>query len=682
MLRALVLALVVVAGCKDRHADDSAAVSWQCQLAEGSDPDFANQLGCESDFEILASVPADASIPGATSVKTVIDRSDNGALYFQNSKRYCIHWDFASTHLSGDGLPIVAALSQFNLTEYYSPDRRFVLGAVSHYEGPDKWVYEISPYDTADAEMVAYAYRIIAANMWNGEQLYFHPTSASVDAIVPDLPSDVQVITSNELYEGVDYQPLNLGTTTGLLSFHTAAEVEGGYTPFRELVVLDTVPNDISIVAGIITSDYQTPLAHINVLSVNRGTPNMALRGAQELAELQALDGKWVELTVGAFDWEIHEITADEAEAWWEQHRPEPLVVSPMDFSATELTDNVDIIDLDNYSLSEAIQMSIPKFGAKATNYAVMEEAVSRGSDIPIQPGFAIPMFYYNQFMEDNGLWDRIRELMASEEWSDPSYRDEALLAFKDELRAAPMRPEVVALITNKCLAMFPGEYARFRSSTNSEDLGAFTGAGLYNSETGQPLLGGSDNDSIEWAVKKVWSQVWNPRAYEEREYFGMNHLDVGMALLVHPNFPDEEANGVAITNNPYDSTGLEPAFYVNAQYGDADIVSPQPGETPDAYLHYYYYPGQPIVFIQHSSLIPEGETVLTTTQSYELAEALDTIHNLFMPAYGSDGGWYALDVEWKFDDKYTPGDPALFIKQARPFPGWSTDATGGCVPE
>jgi hypothetical protein len=38
--------------------------------------------------------------------------------------------------------------------------------------------------------------------------------------------------------------------------------------------------------------------------------------------------------------------------------------------------------------------------------------------------------------------------------------------------------------------------------------------------------------------MKKVWSQVWNPRAYEEREYFSMNHLAVGMALLVHANFP------------------------------------------------------------------------------------------------------------------------------------------------
>lgn len=666
----------------DPQPEDTSQPAWACVIPSGEDPDYAQQLGCLADFEALASQPADASIPGATSVKTVIDRVDDNALYFQNSQRYCIHWEFASAHLSGDGLPIVSDLGTFNNIEYYSPDRRFLLGALSYYEGPAKWVYEISPYDTADEEMIAEAYRKIAENIWIGEELAFHPTSESVERVAALLPEDVKIVTTDELYEGVDYQPLNLGTTTGLLTFRSAEEVDGEYTSYRELTVLDAVPNDISIVAGIVTAEFQTPLAHINVLSVNRGTPNMALRDAQNHPEFQALEGKWVELTVGAFDWSIKEITVEEADAWWEANKPEPLSVQPMDLTVTELRELDQIIDLEASELGDAISANIPVFGAKATNYAALMTAAAQGEPIPIQPGFAIPMYYYEQFMSDNGLWDEIYALMADERWSDPSWRSDALEDFKDELRDQPMRAEVVEMIREKAEEMFPGESARFRSSTNSEDLGKFTGAGLYNSETGDPTIDGDDDDSIEWAVKKVWSQVWNPRAYEERDYYSMNHLDVGMALLVHANFPDEEANGVAITNNPYDTTGLEPAFYVNAQIDGNDIVTPDPGVYPDAYLHYYYYTGQPIVYIQHSTLIDEGETVLTTAESYELAVALDAIHSFFLEAYGSDGDWYAMDVEWKFDDKYTPGEPSLWIKQARPYPGWSTDATGGCVSE
>lgn len=682
------LAALALAACNpDKDGDSpepahSGDAGWECLIPEGSDPDYAQQLGCLADFEALASEPADASIPGATSVKTVIDRLDGDALYFQNSQRYCVHWEFASEHLSGDGLPIVPELGLFNATEYYSPDRRFLLGAVSYYEGPGRWVYEISPYDTADAEMIARAHELIAAGLWNGEELAFHPTSEAVQAVAADLPASVPIVTTDELYAGVDYQPLNLGTTTGLLSFRTAEEVDGEYTSYRELVVLDEVPNDISIVAGIITAEFQTPLAHINVLSVNRGTPNMGLRDADTHATLRALEGKWVRLTVGAFDWSIEEITAEEADLWWEENKPEPLTVQPLDTSVTDLRDLDEIIDLDSAELGDAISANIPVFGAKATNYAALREAAAQGEPVPIQPGFAVPMYYYDQFMTDNGLWERARELMADPQWSDPSFRAEALEDFKDELRDAPMRAEVVELIRARAEELFPGESARFRSSTNAEDLGKFTGAGLYNSETGDPTIEGDGDDSIEWAVKKVWSQVWNTRAYEEREYYSMNHLDVGMALLVHANFPEEEANGVAITNNPYDTSGLEPAFYVNAQLGGEDVVTPDPGVLPDSYLHYYYYTGQPIVYIQHSTLVEEGETVLSTAQSYELAVALDAIHAFFLEAYGSDGDWYAMDVEWKFDDKYTPGEPALWIKQARPFPGWSSDATGGCSTE
>ena len=48
--------------------------------------------------------------------------------------RYPIHWEFARAHLSGNGKPFVDELAQFNTTEYTSPERRFVLGAVTHYE--------------------------------------------------------------------------------------------------------------------------------------------------------------------------------------------------------------------------------------------------------------------------------------------------------------------------------------------------------------------------------------------------------------------------------------------------------------------------------------------------------------------------------------------------------------------
>ena len=448
--------------------------AWDCLLESTEAPDFADQLGCMEDFGLLASAPLDASIPGARSSKTVVDRVDGDRLYFTNSNRYPLHYDFASTFLSGDGLPIVPDLTTFNASEYTAPDRRFLLGAVSHYEGPDVMVYELAPYDSADADMITTAFRQIRDNAWFGDALFFHPTSEAISAVAEDLPDDIAVITTEELFADTVYQPLNLGTAMGQLSFRTVQEVED-YVNYREIVVLDGVPNDISIVAGPITSEFQTPLAHINVLAQNRGTPNMALRDAWDTPALRELEGKWVALTVEAQDWSIREVTEEEADAWFEARRPEPLEVTPMDLSVDGVWNCEDILDPE-LDLGDAIAQRVPAFGGKATNMAALRGI---GDPVPAPRCLGVPVAPYNQHMEDNGLWLFYDELTEREGWGDPQQRAQMLEELQDAIKAAPVDPDLLALLVEQIDSEFDGIRMRFRSSTNAEDLGNFTGAGL-----------------------------------------------------------------------------------------------------------------------------------------------------------------------------------------------------------
>lgn len=648
--------------------EDVVLVEWPCVLPSDTESDFAQQVGCQADFDQLASLPLDASIPGARSVKTVVDQIDGNNLYFMNSVKYPIHWEFASAHLSGNGLPIVPDLGSFNLTEYYSPDRRFLLGAVTYYEGPDVWAYEIAPYDSASADMVETAFDLIRDNAWFGPALAFHPSSKNIeDTIVPELPADIPVVTTNELFAGIDYQPLNLGSSVGTLAFYAADDLRDAYVNPCEIVVLDAVPNDISITAGIITEEFQTPLAHINVLSQNRGTPNMGLRGAFDDATLRGFETKWVRLTVDAFDWSIEEVTAEEGIAACEASKPEPLEAQPMDLSVQQITDAEDILDLENLWLGDALDAAIPAFGGKATHFGGL---VHIGPQVPVPDGFAVPMYFYDQFMTENGFYDDIEALMADKRFqTDPAYRAEELEALQIRMIAAPLDPAFQNALLDKLYAEYPDTPMRFRSSTNAEDLGSFTGAGLYTSMTGDPS---DPTRPVDIAVKTVWASVWGPRAYEERDWYGIDHRMVGMALLSHRSFPDEDANGVAITANIFDTTGLEPGFYVNVQAGDESVVLPEPGNTTDQFIYYFDSPGQPIVYLGHSNLVPEGETVLSTEQVYTLGTALDAIHDYFLPVYGTDGGFYGMDTEFKFD-VVEEGQPAqLFMKQARPYPGWN----------
>jgi len=660
-LRIQLLLCVALAAC----SAESGSRSWECVLPQGSAPDFSAEIGCQADFKLLASVPLDASIPGALSVKTIIDRDDGDRLYFQNSVKYKIHWEFASAHLSGDGKPIVPPLSQFNQTEYYSPTRRFVSGAVTYYEGPGVWTYEIAPYDTADAEMIEAAYNAIVAATYFGEELYFHPSSENVAVEAKKLPASVKVISTEELYEGIDYQALNLGEAVGRLRFFTAKDLETQYPTFRDIVVLDHVPNDISVVMGIITAEFQTPLSHINVLSQNRGTPNMALRGADQDKALSALRDKWVRLKVGALDYSIAEVTKAEADTWWDAHKPSAVQVPSVDLTVTDLRDIEKVLD-PTLSLGDGLDKAIPAFGGKASHYAAVAQI---GGSVPMPKAFAVPVHFYFQFMAQNKFDERVKQLLADKTFQDdPAARDKQLAALRADMLVAPVDAAFESQLTAKLKADYPGTRMRFRSSTNAEDLDGFTGAGLYTSLSGEP---GDPERPVLDAVRGVWASVWYFRAFEERSYRSIDHEAVGMALLCHRSFPDEEANGVALTQNPFDTSGLEPGFYVNVQYGEASVVKPDPGVTTDQFIYHYYSPGQPIVFISHSSLIPEGTTVLTKKQTYELGQGLAAIHSHFQPLYGATPGeWYAMDVEFKFDGEL--GEvPALYFKQARPHPGW-----------
>ncbi len=641
-----------------------------CAIEEGDEPDFLNMIGCEGDFRTLASAPLDTSIPGATSLKTVIDRADADTLYFQNSDKYPIHWDFASAHLSGDGRPIVPGLSQFNATEYYSPNRRFVSGAITRYEGPGLWAYEVAPYDKADAEMIRWAYQKIAESSPFGDELYFHPTSQAIGKEAENLPDSVKVITTDELYEDIDYQPLNYGASIGRLVFLTAEELETQYVGFRDIVVLDRVPNDISVTSGIITEDFQTPLSHINVLSQNRGTPNMGLRGAYAGDDLRRFEGKWVKLDVGPFEYSVSDATSDEADAWWEEHKPARVSVPSWDLETKELRDIEDMLDLESHDLGEALALAIPAFGGKASHYGAFPHMDNE--KMPFPKAFAVPIFYYWQFMKQNGLLDQVTQMLADRRFQDdPATRDRRLDELREAMMKAPVDPEFEAALLNKLNSDYPGIRMRFRSSTNAEDLEGFTGAGLYTSKSGDPKEPGS----VLGAVRTVWASVWSFRAFEERSYRNIDHETVGMALLVHNSFPYEEANGVAITANPFDPSGMEPGFYINVQLGGASVVQPEPGMTTDQFVYQFDFPGQPIVFIAHSSLVPKGTTVLTTAQSHKLGIALKEIHEFFYPLYGKDPNeWYAMDTEFKFDqpiDADPTGEPVLFVKQARPYPGW-----------
>jgi phosphoenolpyruvate synthase/pyruvate phosphate dikinase len=181
----------------------------------------------------------------------------------------------------------------------------------------------------------------------------------------------------------------------------------------------------------------------------------------------------------------------------------------------------------------------------------------------------------------------------------------------------------------------------------------------LYDSFTHRP-----DEGELSKTVKQVWASLWNFRAYDERDFHRIDHLSAAMGVLVHPNFDDEIANGVAVTKNPYDPNW--PGFYVNVQVGESLVTNPDPSATPDELLisaigEHGEYETQ---HIRHSTLTQDGKPVLSAEQVATLTTALETIQERFKVVYekqGDDG--FAMDVEFKFG-----AGGGLVVKQARPW--------------
>jgi len=681
LLGLVVLAGGALLGCSssDANSAPTAVVEKACkiepsQITDGTaSTQYLEQIDCAADFRALGSEPIDASIPGARSVKVILDTADSNHQYFQNSVLYKIHYDFAATHLSGNGLPVVPSLAEFNTSQYYKPDRRFVLGAVTYYDGPKIWALEFAPYDTASAAMMESLYRSVKSHAFFGPALKLHPTSDAVALEAAKLPKDIQLVTTDELYRGNDYQPLVLSTGVGRLRFETIASIEEAAISYTDIVVVDDAPNDIPVVEGLISQDFQTPLSHVNVLSANRKTPNMGLRGAMSNPTLRSLEGKLVSLTVGALGYDVHEVSEDEAEDFWEAHKPTPVTLPKVDLSNTELKDIGDVTPEPEAggSLRESIKNAVLSYGGKAAQYSVL----SRTPGVPIEKAFAIPVYWYYEFMERNGLFDKLAALEADKAFqSDSAVRFEKLSAFQADVQAGTISPDLEHALMAKIESDYPNHVIRFRTSTNSEDLDGFPCAGCYDSAKGDPKKG---VDDVLDAIKFTYSTVWKFRTFEERAYYSVDHHSVGMALLVHNNFPDEfeKANGVAITANPFDESGLEPAFYNNVQFGGkVEVVAPPAGTTSDQILYFFDNPNQPITYLAHSNIISADTTVLSRQQVHSLGVALDAIHQRFSAAYGpaaGNNGFYAMDIEFKFSNEADPSKPAtLYVKQARPYPG------------
>tara|TARA_B110000211_G_scaffold230887_1_gene291343 strand:- start:337 stop:4713 length:4377 start_codon:yes stop_codon:yes gene_type:complete len=566
-------------------------------------------------------------------------------IYFINSNTYSIHASF----WSGIGASVTGDDSSGEIV--FNPNTIHPNGVIGSYS------FNFSFGDAYDFEASQRTYELLIANMpfVQNNMNHFIGQSSENNHInnyaEGFVDSRIDVVLETDVFAEIDYIPFHEAEGYGFFRhMQDLSETPGS----RDIVLYDALPNSLPRVGGIITSVIQTPLSHVNLRAIQDNVPNAYIADPLSNNLISSLLGNYIYYKVENEQYEIREATLTEVNDWYEDLRPTEPQIPIRDLSITE------IVPLDDIEF----EMSA-SFGAKCANVATMRSFGFPEGTIP--DGFGIPFYYYDEFMQFNNFYQEAQVLIDNPVFqNDINFRIERLKDFRRDIKDAPM-PQWMLDDLQEMHDDFPeGTAVRCRSSTNNEDLPGFSGAGLYTSKT-QYL----DEGHISKSIKQVYASMWNFRAYEERDFYRIDHFVAAMGVLCHPNFQDEQSNGVGISIDPIYDT--EETFYLNTQVGESLITNPDPNSVPEEILLYRDpTQGGGYLVLRLSNLVSPGELVMDQIYLDQMRDYLTVIHDEFAILYdvvGAEG--FGMDIEYK-----VTAQDQLAIKQARPWVSFWADIT------
>jgi pyruvate phosphate dikinase-like enzyme len=625
------------------------------------------------------------------SAKYMIPARDDARLptLFMDANRFEMHFQFMAVAFPSlfPGLDTL----EYEKLILDPANREFFAGMVIEYSLADgKRLYGYAVWDqqtdiasTIDCEQFQQVHQVLLEN--------FAPSPL---AAIPATSFQKEVLATCGLptydpLEALEYEPYTQGVGYGTVRRYTLAELEQATVSaeygWQDILLLEEAPLDIeTVISGAVTGTRQGELSHLNVRSASRNTPNCYVKNAHGV--LSYWEGKLVRMECGALSLNVEEATLAEAEAWWEKLRPEPVEVPSANVT---WTDFANLLELSTTSAQDRAY-GLSRYGSKGTNLATLYQRIDAALRLD---GFLVPFHYYDTFMQSN-TWsvdlgngaetlsfaDTVDRYLSDTTFrSDGALRRKRLEALTDAMKQTPCDSILLEALSSQIQAVFASDQVmvRFRSSSNAEDSLQFNGAGLYNStsacladelddDTTGPSLCDPDKTNerdLCRGLNRVWSSLWDMKAFEEREWYGIDHRNVAMAILVNTRTKDEQANIVAFTGNP--TSKDDDRYVISAQLGEFDVVSSAPGMWPEKNL-LTLEDGEvtEILRVTGSSELAKGEYVLSDNELRTLGSALWQIRQDYPidtppPAEGS----LLLDTEWKIKS-----DGQLIIKQVRPF--------------
>jgi len=473
---------------------------------------------------------------------------DPNVVFFQDSRRYEYHFDFATEHLDPFLGMTQAGVDQVTM---YARGQEAVLGAVilppTWGKTFNEYGIQLTRYDAYTKEEAARWFSVVKAAIVADPaiQAWYFPTYEQLtvaqqnrdwfaDQGMP-IGSTAQWAEGNTAYAD--------GWAVGPLRFVEGGRIQSAFArgdlATSDLLLTDGVPADVPPLAGIMTLRAATPNSHVAILCRSKGIPFVHLAMDPDVAKAQAFVGRRVYLSVigqstgGGMGIEILDVNDMEPD----------LVASLLSLKDAPA---VQIQPMRTYgglcADTEGLTPNhIPFFGGKASNYGVLRRAIP--DNCPRAMAFSFDL--WNAFLDQvpTGGSTTLRQRIAERLASYTQYPPSDMEALSSELAAirnlftdtrastfsTSLRQGVLDAL--EAFGFDPKQNIRFRSSTNVEDSDRFTGAGLYDSYSGcladdldADDAGPCTCDPVEAkergvfrAVRKVFASFYNDNALLER---------------------------------------------------------------------------------------------------------------------------------------------------------------------
>lgn len=294
--------------------------------------------------------------------------------------------------------------------------------------------------------------------------------------------------------------------------------------------------------------------------------------------------------------------------------------------------------------------------GNKAANIAELKNAVN----LPAPDGFVITISAFDEFIEHNGLGEKIRAAAKDNEFSKKKLNELRALIMDSEMPASI--EAAIGSAVRKVLDKH-GKSISFavRSSAEEED-GESSFAGQFETVLNVP----ADIEAIQKAYKKVASSLFSerPAIYQRLRGIDIGSLKMAVCCMV---MIDASSSGVIYTSNP---EGCKDTVIINASWGlgssvvegqtDADLYTIKKGDVPELTEERTGSKESMIIRAEDSGTrkikTPDNlkdEKVLSQTQIAELSVLASVIERHFR---------WPQDIEWAIDKSNR-----IFILQTRP---------------